>query len=150
LLITAIIISSITAKHALKVMSFDIENVVLIIYAEFSNSAKKRETLKECFEFCESDFREVIRHIPTRWLSLFKAVDRVILSWRPIKSYFLALVTDECPAATWAILSDKEDEMSSDEEPNYFELYLYFTHYLMLNFQSVLLLLEKKKFNYGL
>jgi hypothetical protein len=59
---------------------------------------KKRETLKDYFEICESDFRKVIRHVPTRWLSLFKAVDRDILSWRPIKSYFLALVTDECPA----------------------------------------------------
>jgi hypothetical protein len=60
-------------------MSFDIENVVLKVFAEFSNSAKKnREMLKECFEFCESGFCEVIRHVPTRWLSLFKAVDRVI------------------------------------------------------------------------
>jgi hypothetical protein len=79
------------AKHALKVMSFDIENVVLKIFRKFFNSAKKRKTLKECFEFCESDFREVIMHVPIQWLSLFKAVDRVILSWRPIKSYFLAL-----------------------------------------------------------
>jgi hypothetical protein len=78
--------------------------------------------LKECFEFCKSDFRGVIRHVPTRWLSLFKEVDRDILSWRLIKSYFLALVTDECPPAIRAILSDKEDEMSSDEEPSYFEL----------------------------
>jgi hypothetical protein len=124
-------------------MSFDTENVFLKIFAEFSNSAKKRETLKEYFEFCESDFREVIRHVPTRWLSLLKAVDRVILSWRPIKSYFLALGSDECPAAVWVILSDQEDEMFSDAEPSYFELYLYFTHNFMSNFQSVLLLLEK-------
>jgi hypothetical protein len=129
-------------------MPFDTENVVLKIFAEFSNSAKKRETLKECFEFCKSDFREVIGHVPTRWLSLFKAVDRVILSWRPIKSYFLALGSDECPEAIWAILSDQDDEMSSDEEPRNFELYVYVTHYFMSNFQSVLLLLGKKV-NYG-
>jgi hypothetical protein len=133
----------------LKVTSFDIEYAVLKIFAEFSNSDKKRETLKECFEFCESDFREVIRHVPTRWLSLFKAVDRVILSWRLIKSYFLALRSDECPAAIWAMLFDQEDEKSSDEEPIYFELYQYFAHYFMLNFQCVLLLLEKKV-NYDL
>jgi hypothetical protein len=71
-------------------------------------------------------------------------VDRVILSWRPIKLYFLALGSDEYPAAIWAILSDQEDEMSSDEEPSYFELYVYVTHYFMSNFQSVLLLLERK------
>jgi hypothetical protein len=61
-----------------------------------------------------------------------------------MKSYFLALGSDECPAAIWAILSDQEDEMSSDAEPSYFELYLYFTHYFLSDFQSVLLLLEKR------
>jgi hypothetical protein len=76
-----------------------------------------------------------------------KAVDRIILSWRPIKSYFLALGSDECPAAIWAVLSDQEDEMSSDEEPSYFELYLYFT-YFMSNFQCVAFV--GKKANYGL
>jgi hypothetical protein len=56
----------------------------------------------------------------------------------------LALGSDECSAAIRAILSDQEDEMSSDEKPSYFEYYLYFTHYFMSNFQSVLLLLGKR------
>ena len=87
------------AKNSLKVLSFDVENLVLKVFAEFSNSVKKRESLKECFEFCEAEFHEVIRHVPTRWLTLFKAVERLLKSWRPLKAYFLGLGVDECPAA---------------------------------------------------
>ncbi|GFT64730.1 dimer_Tnp_hAT domain-containing protein [Trichonephila clavipes] len=47
---------------------------------------KKREDLKECFDFFESEYKEVIRHVPTRWLSLFKALDRMLSSWGPLKS----------------------------------------------------------------
>ena len=132
------------AKNALKVLSFDIENLVLKVFSEFSNSAKKREELKECFEFCESEFHEVIRHVPTRWLSLFKAVDRLLLSWKPLKAYFLKLGSDDCPKAIWNILYDQENEMSSDEEPTFSELYLFFTHYFMSCFQETLLKLENK------
>jgi len=37
--------------------------------------------LKECDEFCEKEFHEVIRretrHVPTRWDGVFKAVERL-------------------------------------------------------------------------
>ena len=132
------------AKNALKVMSFDIEVLVLKVFAEFSNAAKKRENLKECFDFCEAEFHEVLRHVPTHWLSLFKAVERLLLSWKPLKVYFLELGSDECPPAIWKYISDQENEMSSDEKPTFSELYLYFTHYFMSFFQETLLKLESK------
>jgi hypothetical protein len=78
------------AKSALKCLSFDVEDVVLKVFAEFSNAALRRENLKECFDFCQAEFHDVIRHVPTRWLSLFKAVKRLLLSWQPLKAYFLA------------------------------------------------------------
>ncbi|GFW07596.1 dimer_Tnp_hAT domain-containing protein [Trichonephila clavipes] len=74
------------AKNALKVMPVDVENIVMKVFAEFSCSATKREDLKECFDFFESEYREVIRHVPTRWLSSFKALDRMLSSWGPLKS----------------------------------------------------------------
>ncbi|GFV85233.1 retrovirus-related Pol polyprotein from transposon 297 [Trichonephila clavipes] len=60
--------------------------------AEFSCSAKKREDLKECFDFFESEYREVIRHVPTRWLSLFNALDRMLSSWGPLKSNIYEII----------------------------------------------------------
>ena len=52
--------------------------------------------------------RHETRHLPTRWLSLFKAVD--------------GLGVDDCPAASWTFLSEQGDEMASDEQPTIQEL----------------------------
>lgn len=50
------------------------EFLVSKVFAEFSNSAKKRRLeLTERTEFCEAEFHEVIRNVPTRWPSLIKA-----------------------------------------------------------------------------
>lgn len=53
------------------------EILVSKVFAEFSNSAKKRRLelveLTERTEFCEAEFHEVIRNVPTRWPSLIKA-----------------------------------------------------------------------------
>ncbi|GFU72202.1 uncharacterized protein TNCV_509651 [Trichonephila clavipes] len=110
---------------------------------EFSCSAKKREDLKECFDFFESEYREVIRHVPTRWLSLCKALDRMLSPWGPLKRYFIERGSDNCPTALWAILSDQENEISGEANPTYNELYLYFTHNFMASFQEIILLVEK-------
>ncbi|GFW42400.1 uncharacterized protein TNCV_239971 [Trichonephila clavipes] len=80
-------------------MPVDVENIVLKVFAEFSCSAKKREDLKECFDFFESEYREVIRHVPTRWLSLFNALDWMLSSWGPLKRYFIERGSDNCPTA---------------------------------------------------
>ncbi|GFS86906.1 uncharacterized protein TNCV_216241 [Trichonephila clavipes] len=105
------------AKNALKVMPVDVEKIVMKVFAEFSCSAKKREVLKECFDFFESENREVICHVPTRWLKLFKALDRTLSSWGPLKRYFIERGSNNCSTALWAILSDQENEIS-EEAPN--------------------------------
>ncbi|GFS66311.1 uncharacterized protein TNCV_3856141 [Trichonephila clavipes] len=99
------------AKNALKVMPVDVENIVVEVFAEFSCSAKKREDLKECFDFFEREYREIMLHVPTRWLSLFTALDRMLSSWGSLKRYFIERGSDNCPTALWAILSDRENEI---------------------------------------
>ncbi|GFT15138.1 uncharacterized protein TNCV_3141951 [Trichonephila clavipes] len=87
--------------------------------------------------------RSLIHHVPTRWLSLFKALDRILSSWGPLKRYFIERGSDNCPTALWAILSDQENEISGEANPTYNELYLYFTHNFMASFQEIILLVEK-------
>lgn len=118
---------------------------MLKVFAEFSNSAKKREELKSFFEFCESEFHEVLHHVPTCWLSLFKAVERLLLNWIPLKSYFISLGSDECHKVIWNLISDQENELAKDDEPTISELYLYFTQFFMSIMQDTLLKLESKK-----
>ena len=132
------------AKNALKLLSFDVENLVLKISSEFSNSAMRRQELKDCFEFYESEFREVIRHVPTRWLSLFSALDRILLSWMPLKTYFLSREEEECPAYVWTFLKDQESKVAPMDLPTVTELYMYFVHFFMASFQETILKLEGK------
>jgi hypothetical protein len=117
---------------------------VLKVFAHFSNSATRRENLQECFDFCQSEFHEVLRHVPTRWLSLFKAVERLLLNWEPLKSYFLAMGADECPRAVWKVIKDQEHEMAPADMPTISELYIYFVHFFMASFQDTILKLETK------
>lgn len=78
-------------RNACKMLSYDIESLVLKVYAEFSNSAKRVAELKIFFEDFDMEYQKVIRHVSTRWLSLYRSVDRLIRSWPAVKAYFLKI-----------------------------------------------------------
>lgn len=79
-----------TAKKASNALKYDIESTVIKIYNEFSSSTKKTTLLKEFFEWAETEWLEILRHVPTRWLTLLPAIERLILNFKPIKSYFMS------------------------------------------------------------
>uniref|UniRef100_H2ZRT2 DUF4371 domain-containing protein n=1 Tax=Latimeria chalumnae TaxID=7897 RepID=H2ZRT2_LATCH len=83
-------------RHALNEFSVDIETVVLKVYGFFSVSAKRRENLKEFFDFLDVQWREILRRVTTRWLSLNPAISRMLQNWVAIKSYFIS-VGEDCP-----------------------------------------------------
>ncbi len=37
------------------------------------------------------------KHVTTRWLSLFPAINRIIDNIIPLKAYFVGLGTEDCP-----------------------------------------------------
>ncbi|CAG5082887.1 Protein of unknown function [Cotesia congregata] len=119
-------------RNACKVLSYDVEMLVLKIYAEFACSAKKVDHLKTFFEEFDLEYRKIIRHVSTRWLSLFKCIDRLILYWPAIKAYFISIGKTECEAAIWAFI-DNEDESTEDlmAELTLPEVYIYFVHHYM-------------------
>ena len=78
-------------KHALDQLTVDVENVVLKVYAFFSTSAKRRESLKEFCRFYDVEFQEILQHVTTRWLSLNPAITRLMQTWIALKSYFISL-----------------------------------------------------------
>lgn len=101
-----------TVKHALDKLTIDVENVVLKVYGHFSVSAKRRESLKEFCEFCGVEFREILRHVTTKWLSLNPAISRLMQSWAALRSYFISLGS-ECPRQIRALLH-LTDNLESD------------------------------------
>lgn len=96
------------ARNTCKALSFDVENLACKVFAEFSNSAKRKDELKQCFEFMDMEYEEVLRHVPTRWLSLYKAVERLLSSWPAIKAYFLELGEESCNKVVWGCIKDKK------------------------------------------
>ncbi|GFU11385.1 DUF1758 domain-containing protein [Trichonephila clavipes] len=106
------LVNQVLFPYFMELVQEDLKNDVPFSVATDASNIKKREHLKECFDVFESEYREVIRHVPTRWLSLFKALDRMLSSWGPLKRYFIERGSDNCPTALWAILSDQENEIS--------------------------------------
>lgn len=122
-----------TGRHACKALTYDVECLVLKIYAEFSSSAKNVQNLKECFEDFDLEFQDVMRHVVTRWLSLLPAIERLIAKWPAIKQYFLDQGEEEVDKIVWKFVGDQEDEINDDLNAPLTmpECYLYFVHHFM-------------------
>ncbi len=131
-----------TARHAFDKLPLDIENLIMKIYSHFCNSAKRVESLKSCYEFCAKEFEPMKRHVITRWLSLFPAINRIIDNIEPLKNYFIGLGTNDCP-----LIIQEFVWSDSYKGVTVFELYLHFSAFLMNLFHKNILLFEKKTTN---
>lgn len=112
-------------KHGLQKLDFDVETVVLKIYGHFSSSASRRENLKSFFDFARVDWEELVKHVPTRWLSLGPAIDK-ILKLYPAISYFIS-IGDECPKVLQKLLSINADTDTEQDNYLYTKIYIYLT-----------------------
>ena len=82
--------SSEGAKAFTAVTGFDGEDLVVDIFYWFDHSTKKKSKLAEYTNFCDQEFRKIIKQVSTRWLSLKKAVTRILQQYTSLKSYFLS------------------------------------------------------------
>jgi hypothetical protein len=76
-----------TAKHDLLKLPLDVENLISKVYNHFCISAKRLKELKSCYEFTENEYSKILKHVFTRWLSLFAAIDRLIINLEAVKLY---------------------------------------------------------------
>ncbi|XP_041840401.1 uncharacterized protein LOC121639304 [Melanotaenia boesemani] len=130
-----------SAKHAGDRLNIDIEMVVSKIYSHFASSAKRTEELKSVFNFVAEDYQSIQRHVPTRWLSLWPAVNRLHSSWPAIKSYFLSLGEEQCPKSLWQLFKDDQD---GEGNPLELQVYLSFLNNALKIFHDIVLLLERE------
>ena len=104
-------------------------------------SAKRRETLKEFHIFVETEFHEILRHVPTRWLSLHPCIERILLSWKALSSYFLSRPAECSKQLLKLLMIDNE----STKIPRLIEMYLIFSQHVMEIFKLAVQELEKNE-----
>lgn len=113
-------------KHGQVALKYDVESLVIKCFNEFSSSTKKVMELKDFFTFCDEEWSELLRSVPTRWLSLVPAVERFLKHFAPVKAYFLS--QEMQPAMLKKFL---EDELAEAYLGNYFKI-LFVIFYLYL------------------
>lgn len=111
------------AKKGLNVLEYDVETFVLKVFSEFSSNAKRVAALKELFDFFDSEYVDLLRHTPTRFLTLFPSVDRVLICWPALKEYFQNKGEDECSRLIWSFFGQPDGSLP--------EVYVNFVHNIM-------------------
>lgn len=124
-------------------MDYDVESLVLKVYNHFSISAKRVAQLKEIFDFVDIEWSQLLRHVPTRWLSLFPAINRLLKNWPAVKAYFQSIGKEETPAVIWRFIGDESGEAADKDTPSVPVLYLYFLQNCLPVFQTAIQTLER-------
>ncbi|KAE9529165.1 hypothetical protein AGLY_011961 [Aphis glycines] len=106
-----------TVKTACDALSIDVEYTVRVT------------ALKEFCEFANIEYKRVLSHGNTRFLSLLPAIERILLLFDALKSYFMAI--ENCPAVLLAFFKDPVSE-----------LFLKFVHGTVQMFQISILKLD--------
>lgn len=138
-----------TLKNANRILSatgYNAEAIVFKIYSEFSCSAKRADSLKDFCEFTSIQYKEILRHVPTRWLSLLPAIQRILECWPALKCYFLSLGKEDCPDIIWRVVCNSAADAAADssDEVTLSECVLLFLHNVMQEFHCAILKLENE------
>ena len=67
------------------VTGFDIEDHCVDLYYWFDKSTKRKGSLKEYFEFCDTEYEAVVKYISVRWLCLEHCLDQELKKYVALK-----------------------------------------------------------------
>ena len=60
------------------------------IFYYFDKTTKRKNALQGYAEFCDQEYRDILKHINVRWLSLERAAERILLQYSSLRGYFLS------------------------------------------------------------
>ncbi len=75
-------------KAAVKCLPLKVDEILVDIYYHFHHSVKSIVSLTDYAEFCDVEFKKILKHCETRWLSLTRSIKRTLDMWEPLLSYF--------------------------------------------------------------
>jgi hypothetical protein len=83
------------AKHASDAFcrclsSFDIEDFLVDVFFWFDYSSKRKNAYAEFCQFVDLEYRRILKFMSVRWLGLSTCLDRVLLQYPALRSYFLS------------------------------------------------------------
>lgn len=82
--------SAAAASTLTSLTGFDLEDLMVDVFYWFNYSTKRKSVLAEYAEFCDQEYRKILKYVSTRWLSLEKAITRVLKQYVSLRSYFLS------------------------------------------------------------
>ena len=92
------------AKTACEVLPIDVEIMIFKIYSWFRDYTVRTTDLREFCEFLETEYRQLLGYSSTRWLALAPAVERLLIMFEPLKSYFRSKPKEKCRKPYWNFL----------------------------------------------
>ena len=81
-------LAHLSAQKGAKKLSMQVDDFIIDLFYHFKRSVKRKATLREYMELTNTDVKKIIKHVTTRWLSLGKLVDRTLLHWEALRSFF--------------------------------------------------------------
>ena len=69
---------------------FDVDELLTDIYFWFDKSSKIKNVLLKYTELCHTEFRQMIKHVNVRWLSIGRCVERTLQMYEALKGYFIS------------------------------------------------------------
>ena len=69
---------------------FEIEDFCVDMFYYFDKSTKRKCALKACSEFWGQEYKQILKHINVWWLSVERAVERILKQYPGLHSYFLS------------------------------------------------------------
>ena len=80
-------LENLAIKSAIKVLPVNVDFLV-DINTHFFLSIKRKEEFKSFCEFVSVSHKQILAHMETRWLNLFRVVAQVLELWPALVSYF--------------------------------------------------------------
>ena len=128
---------------------FDVEDFCIDIFYYFVKSTKRKNALQGYAEFCDQEYRDILKHINVRWLSLERAVERILLQYSSLSGYFLSENAPKSATNSNGVESEwggakRFKRLEKAFKDPWTEVYLYFFSGVLSAFKQANLLLQRE------